>query len=353
MGRGRDPAACPAWVFAYARPVPLAFPFKLPLFLAAVFCLAVASRGHGQPADASAELAAAIRECSIRIENSSGESAAAGLLLSDDGYFISKASELPKWDALKFFSPDGKPAVAREIRREPRLDLVLGQLQMAKKPAGPRFGDSRIISLGQWLAAGKNAGREVKLGVMSAKRRPVGSRGVGIGIRMDDGQAGRGVVILDVGADSPAESAGLKKNDRIIKANGMDVEKPGQFRELVGKCQPGDEIEIVCQRDGGEVRCMVRLASMSKIQSNFTGEDFANGGTSIRTDDFPEVIQHDIPLDPADMGGPLCNLLGQVVGINIARVDRVATFALPVERFLPEARKWIEQDRHPPKASPR
>lgn len=318
-----------------------------------MLCLSAAVGNAEQPANASAELAAAIRGYSIRIENSSHEPVAAGLLLSADGYFISKASELPRWEGLKFYAPDGKPAAAREIRREPRLDVVLGQLQHTKPPASPRFGDSRIIAIGQWLAAGRGAGREVKFGVMSAKRRPVGSRGVGIGIRMNDESDGRGVVILDVGADSPAEAAGLQKDDRIVRADGIEVTGPKQFRDMVSKCQPGDAIDLVCQRDGGEVKIQVRLTSMSKIQSNFTGEDFANGGTSIRTDDFPEVIQHDIPLDPADMGGPLCNLLGQVIGINIARVDRVTTFALPVERFMPEVTKWIEQDRHPPKAGPR
>ena len=84
--------------------------------------------------------------------------------------------------------------------------------------------------------------------------------------------------------------------------------------------------------------------------SNWEGEDFANGGVSLRNDNFPEVLQHDIPLLPADMGGPVATLEGKVVGINIARVDRVTTFALPVEAFWTEAQLWIKADRHPPKA---
>ena len=80
--------------------------------------------------------------------------------------------------------------------------------------------------------------------------------------------------------------------------------------------------------------------------------NYANGGVSIRTDNFQEIIQHDIPLGPADMGGPLLNLLGQAVGINIARVDRVTTFALPTEVFWPSVQQWIADDRHPPKAEP-
>jgi S1-C subfamily serine protease len=52
------------------------------------------------------------------------------------------------------------------------------------------------------------------------------------------------------------------------------------------------------------------------------------------------------------MGGPLLNLLGQAVGINIARVDRVTTFALPMEIFWPSVQQWIAEDRNPPKAEP-
>jgi hypothetical protein len=33
------------------------------------------------------------------------------------------------------------------------------------------------------------------------------------------------------------------------------------------------------------------------------------------------------------MGGPLFNLVGKCIGINIARVDRVSTYALPA--YLP------------------
>jgi S1-C subfamily serine protease len=45
------------------------------------------------------------------------------------------------------------------------------------------------------------------------------------------------------------------------------------------------------------------------------------------------------------MGGAIFNLKGEAVGINIARTDRVTTFALPVELFWPQVQKWMEEDR--------
>jgi serine protease Do len=40
------------------------------------------------------------------------------------------------------------------------------------------------------------------------------------------------------------------------------------------------------------------------------------------------IIQHDLPLPPEAMGGPVLDINGKAVGINMARVDRVTTYAL-------------------------
>jgi hypothetical protein len=41
------------------------------------------------------------------------------------------------------------------------------------------------------------------------------------------------------------------------------------------------------------------------------------------------VLQHDTVLRPQQIGGPLIDLDGHAVGINIARADRVSSYALP------------------------
>jgi serine protease Do len=46
---------------------------------------------------------------------------------------------------------------------------------------------------------------------------------------------------------------------------------------------------------------------------------------------FQEVISHDSVVEPEHCGGPLIDLRGNLVGINIARSMRVATFAIPVQ----------------------
>ena len=58
------------------------------------------------------------------------------------------------------------------------------------------------------------------------------------------------------------------------------------------------------------------------------------GGISNRHNDFPAVLQHDSVLRPADCGGPLVDLSGKVVGVNIARGGRTETYCVPSEALL-------------------
>ena len=50
---------------------------------------------------------------------------------------------------------------------------------------------------------------------------------------------------------------------------------------------------------------------------------------------FPTAFQHDTVLRPADCGGPLVNLDGQVVGFNIARAGRTESYAIPSHALVP------------------
>jgi hypothetical protein len=54
-----------------------------------------------------------------------------------------------------------------------------------------------------------------------------------------------------------------------------------------------------------------------------------SGEISKRRDDFPFALQHDSVLTPEQCGGPLVDLDGRVVGINISRAGRVNSYALP------------------------
>ena len=55
------------------------------------------------------------------------------------------------------------------------------------------------------------------------------------------------------------------------------------------------------------------------------------GEFSTKTSGFPDAIQHDIPLRPVLCGGPLFNLKGKCIGINVSRAGRTKTYAIPTD----------------------
>ncbi len=308
------------------------------------------------------------------LESTRGRPLAAVTFVSADGYFLSKASELPRLAKYRLRTRPGDESLpVREVRRDVKLDLVLGQavLEDRKTVFAPvSWASKGPAELGEWLCAPgliRHSKQDptpgwqpwLRLGVLSAARRPIPGEGAALGISMgqppappDTGKnkTPSGVLITQVAPDSPARAAGLRAKDILIEIAGQPVPSMERVNELVRKRQPGEEILLRLLRDGQEISRRVRLASRSRVIANFQGDDYANGGTSLRTDDFPDVIQHDLPLNPHDMGGPVFDLEGRAVAINIARADRISTFALPVELFRKRLETWIENDRHPPKA---
>jgi serine protease Do len=292
--------------------------------------------------------------CAARIESPLGRAICTATIVGEDGYVLIKASEVPELHKTRIKFSDGRTADLREVHRETRLDLLLAQAVGITGLRAVSFGGAHSLGLGQWLCSVADAGKETRIGIVSAKFRRIPGEGAAMGIRMDAkaSKDGKGVRIVGIASESPAEAAGLQEDDVLITIAGEKVAAQDRVYDIVKKRQPGEIIDIHYLRKDKEESCRVRLASRTKVMNNWEGEDFANGGISLRSDDFPEVLQHDIPLLPTDMGGPVANLEGKVVGINIARVDRVTTFALPVEAFWTEAQLWIKADRHPPKAVP-
>ena len=58
------------------------------------------------------------------------------------------------------------------------------------------------------------------------------------------------------------------------------------------------------------------------------------GRLSERTSGYPDAIQHDIPLPPELCGGPLFNLKGKCIGINVSRAGRTKTYAIPADEIV-------------------
>ncbi|MBU6294380.1 MAG: hypothetical protein KJS91_06810, partial [Planctomycetes bacterium] len=95
----------------------------------------------------------------------------------------------------------------------------------------------------------------------------------------------------------------------------------------------GDIVKLKYLRDGKETVIEVTLGKRPAMGANARGEiqNAMGGSLSHFKGPFEKILQHDSAIRPEECGGPLVDLAGRVVGLNIARAGRVESYALPGE----------------------
>lgn len=146
----------------------------------------------------------------------------------------------------------------------------------------------------------------------------------------------RGAVLQEVTDEGAAKRAGLKAGDVITKMDETDIKSQMDLRNFLGKLDPNATVVASVIRGEEKLEKTIRLGSFPSM-SNHAADRMAKSG---RRDGFSEVIPHDADLKPALCGGPVYDLQGQFVGLNIARNSRVRSYAIPSEII----RAWIAEN---------
>ncbi|HTQ63941.1 MAG TPA: PDZ domain-containing protein [Puia sp.] len=76
------------------------------------------------------------------------------------------------------------------------------------------------------------------------------SSGPKIGIKAQDTENGKGVKVLDVDDESPAEKAGIKEGDIITQFDGKEVNGAGQLAELARAAKTKPSVKVKLNRGG-------------------------------------------------------------------------------------------------------
>jgi serine protease Do len=258
---------------------------------------------------------------------SEGRPVSLGVIVSADGFILTKASELG--DRIRCRLRDGREFDAATLVVHDRYDVALIKID-ADKLTPIEWADGRDPQVGQWLASPGMEEIPVAVGIVSVQRRPIPpERGV-LGVQLSDGTPGPRVSF--VVPSSPAFRAGLQPGDAILKAGDEKVSDPQSFDRLIHKMAPGDSVNVVILRENHEITLRATLGRMSGIpMTRGYWMNRMSGRMSQRRAGFPQVIQHDTVLEPEQCGGPVVNLAGQAVGLNIARAGRVETYAVPAD----------------------
>jgi serine protease Do len=263
---------------------------------------------------------------------------ALGTVVDAQGYIFTKASELKGKIECQFHDQQRLPA--KIVGYDRKLDLAMLQVERTDlKPVV--WGNENEATLGSWLvtagwrdSVGSNL-RPMTIGTVSANTRAIPRSNGGLGVELQATPTGAG--IRKVLPRSAAEKAGLLTNDIITHVGDKELHHFNELQKAIFAFDPGDEVQLVVKRGDETLNLTVVLGSFQQIIEGERAE-FQNslgGRLSQRRAGFARVLQHDTVLDPEQCGGPILNLEGQTVGMNIARAGRVESYALAASVIQP------------------
>lgn len=79
--------------------------------------------------------------------------------------------------------------------------------------------------------------------------------------------SGKGVLVQDIVAGGPAEKAGIKQGDAILKVETAEVSSASQVQAIVASKRPGDKVKMIVWRDGKELNFQLTLVEKNSLGS--------------------------------------------------------------------------------------
>jgi serine protease Do len=265
-------------------------------------------------------VASAIQNSVVRFDVD-GKPVALGAVVSGDGLAITKASEIGP-GTLSCQLPSGGQATAKVLAVDHENDLALVKIDStALQPI--EWADETFI--GQWTVTPGIRNRAEGVGIVSVSPRKIQAKRALIGVELEDIASPARVRLVMRGLG--AEKAGLQTGDSIVAVNGALIKTRQELLDTLVAFREGQSVKLRLNREEEELELSVQMMSMPVSRQDRMNR--MGGEVSQRAHGFQLAIQHDTVLQPWQCGGPLLNLVGKAVGLNIARAGRVASYALP------------------------
>jgi len=248
---------------------------------------------------------------------------ALGAIARSDGWIVTKSSQIPE-NSIEIRLHDGTKLPGTVKIRRPELDLALIKIDRAELPA-IRWNNEAQVPLGGWIASADARSLPLALGVVSVEKRNIQKQRPLLGIQLSSFH--QGPMVEDIVVGSGADRAGIRQGDIIIKIDGKEVQTRQEVLNLLMSFQAGRKITIDVNRDSKSMSFEAQMMDLTNLMLDPT-ELEVNGNISARSTGFGDVIEHDSVLVPEHCGGPIIDVHGNVVGLNIARAGRVSCYAL-------------------------
>jgi serine protease Do len=269
--------------------------------------------------------------------------AALGTIVEVNGWILTKYSEL-KGDIVCRLK-DGTDCAARLVGVHEACDLALLKIEANNlKPV--KWRDPKETEVGNWVASVGPGELPVAVGVVSVAARKVTARDLPpatnpnsgyLGVMMEESDDG--VRLSRVETGTPASKAGLKAGDIVLSIDGKPIRDLETMSHTIGGHKPGDTVMIHVRRGDEEKDFKATLDKRPASSSRGDVQNRMGSELSNKRGGFPAILQHDTVIKPSDCGGPLVDLDGKALGINIARAGRVESYAIPadlVQSLIPD-----------------
>ena len=247
-----------------------------------------------------------------------------GTLVKATPYIVSKSSMVQGEPTANFL---GAPVKLKVVSRDGQNDLVLleaPELNSVGIDISVPFDE--VPSTGSFMITPDAMGPGL-ISVVSTKpflSRKQQSRGF-LGVFPADYKEKGGAILREVTKDGAADRAGLQVGDVVTKLNETTITTHMEMRRFLGTVDPNATIVAMVMRGEDELEKTIRLGAFPSF-TNHAADQMKKSG---RRDGFSQVIPHDADLKPENCGGPIFDLEGNFVGLNIARNSRVRSYALP------------------------
>jgi serine protease Do len=135
----------------------------------------------------------------------------------------------------------------------------------------------------------------------------------------------RGIYVDDVVEGGPAEAAGIRSGDVIIRLDNTTVNGKAELMELIGQKNPGDKVTVVVSREGRETELALTMQSEESRQVSEKGDKLIIHGATFEplTANEKSRLNVDYGYKITALGNGKLKNAGINAGFIILSVDRI------------------------------
>jgi serine protease Do len=259
-----------------------------------------------------------------------GKDAALGSVIDTNGLALTKASEVTDGE-LTCKLANGRTVPAELLAVDDENDL--GLVRISAPGLKPLRWTPLPVAVGQWAVTPGIGSAPEGVGIVSVPPRKIFPRQAFLGVELE--LTAPTAKIAKIMAGMGADKAGLKPGDIVMRVNDTPVATREELQAVLRTFRDGQTVKLLCRRGEAEMQVTADMMPHPRERwwrGGFNRQDRMNrlgSELSRRAEGFQSAIQHDTVLQSWQCGGPLLNLDGKAIGLNIARAGRVASYALP------------------------